>query len=213
MQPESEVLRKSSYSSLGVRNSAAQRYVYVLAQTWHARAHTSLPEDAIAKGHEGVKCLAFVEAVRYDEATSVLAVEQSPDSWADICPGDNVALDRALCQLLEQCPIVEAAPAKLFQTETTWGALVSVQQPDQPCELVVVTSEMISGTQVLQRTTATAIAQAFLMSSMVRPRAVASIPFKLRFMCSDRYSAQLAAKRGILATRGWVSCTWGARCI
>ena len=102
----------------------------------------------------------------------------------------------------------EVVPARLFQTDHKWGALIATSAPDasgaeQP-EYVLVMSEAVSAPQVLQRTTAPNMAEALRASSIVRGRSVEGFQYKLRLATSDRYAAQGLAERRLVQTRpGW----------
>ena len=136
---------------------------------------------------DGARVVAFIEFVRYDEATTLMSVEQASDVWTELPEDDDEDADmRALLQrLLAEDTVVEAAPTKLFQTESRWGALVAVDKLGEASEYVIVTSEMAQAGQVLQHTTAKNISEALLRSSMVRPRSLASVDCCLRIICSD----------------------------
>lgn len=159
---------------------------------------------AIAAPCRGVKLVAFVESAKSDEATSVLGVVQPVDQQflGDHMPTDNLPND--LVAFLEADGAKETVPAKLFQTETCWGAVLAKEGTDasQPAEFVLITSEQVSAPQVLQRTTAECIARALQMSSTVRPQTVSDFKWKMRLICSDRYEAQVAAERGLASLRG-----------
>ena len=152
------------------------------------------------------RLVAFIEGVRYDEATSVLGVEQADE--VDMGGGPALPRDSFFAVLSAMCDqdfSRETVPAKLFQTESTWGALLAVEPDSEghPTEYIMLGSEFVSTPQVLQRTTAECIAAALLLSSCIRHQTVAGFRWKMRMVCSDRYSAQFAAERGVAAVRGW----------
>ena len=94
-------------------------------------------------------------------------------------------------------------PAKLFQTEESWGCVLAIdkQGAEPSTEHVLITSEGIRGPQVLQRTTAECIAQAIIVGPLVRPLIVSGFKWRTRLVCTGRYEAQLAAERGINTIR------------
>lgn len=112
--------------------------------------------------------LAFVEFSRYDEATSTLRVEQ-PSGIMDGAPA-SVASSEALAERALHFfddDVTEVAPAKVFQTQQAWGALLASGE-DVDRKYLVVSSSTGCVPQVLQRTTAANIAQAFIAGSFVR---------------------------------------------
>lgn len=150
------------------------------------------------------KLVAFVEAARYDEATSTVGVEQPRDVPLPRSAEGNVLALRD--QVLSEFDSVkETAPAKIFQTESVWGALLVVRNEDtHEAEYLYLTSNGVTSAQVLQRTTAECFAGALRLSSLCRAEAVRDAKFKMRFICSDRLSAQWAAERALASLRhGW----------
>ena len=72
-------------------------------------------QSQLAETNPGVELLAFIEGARYDEATSVLNVEQPTLDYlmaADIRPDEASPM---LMQVLEENLPKEAAPTKVFQ--------------------------------------------------------------------------------------------------
>ena len=155
---------------------------------------------------DNVDRVAFVECKRYDEATNLMAVRQSSDF---ALAGDGLrtkedVITARFADWLENDDVVESVPAKLFQTESGWGALLAVCEDDRT-KYVFVINENVSTGQVLQRTTPECIAQAIVLNSTCRIPTTARFGFKMRLICSDRYSAQLAAEIGVAT----VSPAWG----
>ena len=122
---------------------------------------------------DGVRLLAFVEQVRYDEATTLMTVDQANDvgDWLD---GDGEeAFPESLRQVLGSCPVVESSPAKVFQTEASWGALLAIDgKGGEPTHYFLVGSDIASSPQVVQRTTAKVMAQAMILQSGVHQHGV-----------------------------------------
>jgi hypothetical protein len=158
-------------------------------------------QTTLASLHPRVSLIAFVEHARYDEATFVLGVRQSPEpELATTGPGEEPNLH--LAHLLGQSSVKEDVPAKLFQTDSQWGALFSEDPQDgSPKRFVMLTSETVVSPQVLQQTTAPVIAQALLCSSVIRPPALQDFRWCMRLVTSDRYAAQLLAERQLLLLR------------
>ena len=69
--------------------------------------------------------LAFVEYVRYDEATSIMGVEQSNLPNLFFNGVDGAGVEQAERVLIDES-ITETSLAKVFQTEDAWGALLKV---------------------------------------------------------------------------------------
>ena len=152
----------------------------------------------------GVQLVAFVESVRYDEATSTLGVQQ-PAEGDILCQLDFMGdYEKALLDLLEKEAPVENVPAKVFQTEATWYALLALPVAGNPFKknYVVISSESVTSPQILQRNTAEILARALSMSSVVRPAAAAAYGWRMRLVCSDRYAAQFVAERMLKEARG-----------
>ena len=144
-----------------------------------------------------LKLLLFVEGVRYDEATRMLRVPQAADIEVDQARPCEGLPEKAARAFTSEDAISEIVPAKTFQTECKWGALLRIDGDEGP-EYVFLTSEVATAPQILQRTTGACFAEAFLMSSTVRRSALATkFAFCMRLICSDRYAAQLLAERTI----------------
>eukprot|EP00959_Pyramimonas_sp_CCMP1952_P468744 9493735-Pyramimonas_sp.AAC.1 len=113
----------------------------------------------------------------------------------------NTALDR----LGKVTGFKETAPAKIFQTQHAHGFLFSVRQPgSESRQYIIIRTNTVGLPSVLQRTTASIIAQALKKSSSLRCRAVAAAKCSVRLICSDRYAAQFLAESWLQADRpGW----------
>ena len=120
-----------------------------------------------------LKLLLFVEGVRYDEATRMLRVPQAADIEVDQARPCEGLPEKAARAFTSGDAIAEIVPAKTFQTECKWGALLRIDGDEGP-EYVFLTSEVATAPQILQRTTGACFAEAFLMSSMVRRSALAT---------------------------------------
>eukprot|EP00959_Pyramimonas_sp_CCMP1952_P325473 6812392-Pyramimonas_sp.AAC.1 len=151
-------------------------------------------------GSADVELVAIVEGVRYDEATNLLTVRQ--DSGV---PEFQDHVNRALDRIAKLAVFKEAVPAKLFQTEHSYGVLFAVRQPGSGHKkFICVRSHCVGVPNVLQRTTAEIIAQALKLSSFVRCMPFNVAKCGVRLICSDRYAAQFVAERLIQAERpGW----------
>ena len=183
----------------------AERRLSAAAELAERELHSSAI-SALGKLSPPARLVAFVESVRYDEATSVLGVAQPDEINAATAPAPLDAIADRLGELLEREVLVETVPAKVFQTESSWGAIVDVSEgpSGSPPEYIWVTSDAVHTPQVLQRTTAECIARALLMSSVVRHQSAAGFAWRMRLVTSDRYEAQLAAEKGVVAARpGW----------
>ena len=158
---------------------------------------------AIASAGEQVELLCFIEGARYDEATSVLTVAQ-PSLDIIVAAGatpDDIS-DHLLSVLAQDAP-KEAVPAKVFQTESRWVALVAVPtgDPGRPKRLHAISSESITAPQLMQQNNAASVAAALTSSTVVRQKTVQGFRWKMRLVCSDRGSPNLAAERMILKSR------------
>ena len=145
---------------------------------------------------------------RYDEATSVLTVGQ-PSLDIVMAAGASLAdISQSLLAVLEDSEPKEAVPAKVFQTESKWCALVAVPtgDPALPKRMHVISSEAITSPQVLAQNTAQCVARALTSTSTTRLQTVNAFRWKMRLVCSDRGSPNMAAERMILQSReGWHS--------
>lgn len=147
-----------------------------------------MPEAQLASAPGNVRLLMFVEGVRYDEATLLMSVQQSSDDAVAVLPR------RAVVGRQTEGP-VECVPAKMFQTEARWGALLGVTGDGGSEEFIFVTSDLVVVPQILQRTSAACFARAFASSSCVRWPAAQKFEFRMRMATSDRYAAQFAGER------------------
>ena len=200
----SSLVAQSQASSFSVhRTQRTERRLSAAAELaerrFHCNAHLSL-----ATCGPTIELVAFIEGVRYDEATSLLGVIQSAE---DAFLGPGVPMDevtRALMALLEQEDLKETVPCKVFQTESAWSALLAVCGADVPEEkkFIMLSSECATSPQILQRTTADCILRALATSSIVRPSSVARFRWRMRLVCSDRNASQFAAERMLLRERG-----------
>ena len=99
----------------------------------------------------------FVDSARYDESTFTINVAQPPDVDASeaIAPEVATRLHETLRQALEDEVVVERSPAKLFQTENFWAALIAMPGVEGAATTYhFIASEPIASVQILQRTTA-----------------------------------------------------------
>ena len=184
----------------------AERRLSAAAELAERELHSSAISALGKLSPPPARLVAFVESVRYDEATSVLGVAQPDEINAATAPAPLDAIADRLGELLEREVLVETVPAKVFQTESSWGAIVDVSEgpSGSPPEYIWVTSDAVHTPQALQRTTAECIARALLMSSVVRHQSAAGFAWRMRLVTSDRYEAQLAAEKGVVAARpGW----------
>lgn len=146
--------------------------------------------------------LGFIECVRYDEATKEMRVRQDPELDAG---GALTDLPAELQRQLLGDVVVESAPARLFQTESQWAALLRIGS-GASARFVVVRQEVVMCPQVLQRNSADVIAQALGASSPIRLQALEPFGFCVRQSTSDRAAAQASAERIVMSTRpGWRS--------
>lgn len=154
----------------------------------------------MARSGHTVRLVAFIEGTRYDEATLVVAVEQAQDIPE---PGpDAVGIAARLRDVLQAGSIKETAPAKVFNLESTWGALLELRPTgDGPAEYLFLTSSQAQPPQIIQRGTAVNYAAALRLASMCRWESVADFQTKIRLVCSDRLSAQWAAERALADLR------------
>ena len=160
-------------------------------------------QTSLALSSPEVELLAFVEGARYDESTSVLSVGQPLDDFlqvAGVAPGD---LSQALLKLVVENNPTEAVPTKVFQTEGQRFALLAVAtcDPAQPKTYTLLSSDVVTCPQILQQNTAEAVAQALVSSTTCRPRTLAKFKWKMRMVCSDRGSSNLAAERLVQLSR------------
>ncbi len=95
---------------------------------WGRKCQTSSEQVALTKRRENVELVAFVEASRYDESTMRMAVQQAPEEAAVSSDEPPASLHMRLRTLLDEDSIVETGPAKMFQTENVWAALLSVRR-------------------------------------------------------------------------------------
>ena len=162
----------------------------------------SMPEANIVASHGRVdlNLIAFVEVARYDEASSLIRVDQSDEAYGleDAIPG-GPDID---IRCLGNGGIAESVTAKVFQTEAAWGALVRRTDAHGADKYEIITSETASSAQILQATTAEGMAYGIASASCVRDRSVASFLFRMRLVASDRYAAQIAAEKGLAVLRG-----------
>ena len=144
-----------------------------------------------------MELLAFVEVARYDEATNIMTVRQDTG-----LPDLDDELNRVLAAMTKEGSFKEQVPAKLFQTETAVACLFKVRQPmDSTPNYIMLRSDVASVPQILQRTTATIIAQALMLTSVCRWRGAQRAKVCMRLVCSDRYKAQFGAERLLTSCR------------
>ena len=163
-------------------------------------------QTQLAEHNPGVELIAFIEGARYDEASSVLSVEQPSMDYLMAANIDPSELSPLLRSILDENQPKEAVPTKVFQTESQWCALLAVPAEDttKPKAYTLVSSDMVTSPQILQRNTASCVAQALVALSTCRTRTVSNFAWKMRLVCSDRGSPNLAAERMILQSReGW----------
>ena len=193
-------------ASSGMNGKAIQRIERRLAASAElAERHEQVDaQDALVACAPEAELIAFIENLRYDEATSVMAVPQSTEAQLMDLGEPMANLERSLLNLLEADVARETVPAKVFQTEATWVAVLAF--PDAGAaggkRFVTISSETVCSPQILQRTTAAVLARALSLSSVVRPSSVAAFKWRMRLVCSDRYAAQLAAERMLTKDRG-----------
>ena len=162
----------------------------------------------IAAAGEQAELLCFIEGARYDEATTVLTVGQPPSDLIMAAGATFDGISAALLEVLESDEPKEAVPAKVFQTESQWYALVAVPtgDPAQPKRLHAITSEAITSPQVMAQNTGQAVARALTASTTTRLQTVKDFRWKMRLVCSDRGPPNMAAERMIMQSRtGWHS--------
>ena len=158
---------------------------------------------ALASESTGVELLCFIEGARYDEATAILSVDQPSRDFltaAGISP-DQIA--PALQAALDQNIAKESVPAKIFQTDSQWFALLAVAtgDPARPKRYILISSDAVTCPQILQQNNAECVAQALVALSTVRPQTVSKYRWKMRLVCSDRGASNMAAERLIQLTR------------
>lgn len=161
-------------------------------------------QTALAAPGPGVELLAFIECARYDEATSLLSVAQPIEDYllaAGISSGD---LPAGLLGVLAEDIPKESVPAKIFQTESRWVALLAATaaDPAMPKQYTLISSDTITCPQVLQRNNTECVARALAVGSTCRIQTVSKFGWKMRLVCSDRGSTNMAAERLIHALRG-----------
>ena len=166
----------------------------------HYRAQTQL---AAASDSPGVELLAFIEGARYDEAAAVLSQEQPSVDYLLAAGIDPNAISEELMNVLDHNIPKEAAPTKLFQTDSQWHALLAVAtgEPAQPKKYLLVSSNVVNSPQVLHQNNAEAVARALVLLGTCRMQTVSQYNWKMRLVCSDRASANMAAERLIQLSR------------
>ena len=195
----SNVAQASSKGMGGEQIKRSERRLSAAAELAERQTQVAV-QTAIATGGPGVELLAFIEGARYDEATSLLAVEQPTLDYLLAAGIGQGEVSQALVQVLEHNKPKESTPTKVFQTESQWTALVAVPSGagDNTKRYIVVTSDSVTCPQVLQQNTSECVAQALQVGSTIRPQAVSKFQWKMRLVCSDRAATNLAAERLLL---------------
>lgn len=164
------------------------------------RARHGQLQSALSTMPPGTRLLAFVEHARYDEAIALLSVRQGVEGILQLTH-EGMEPPPGACMTMQT---TEAVPARVFQTLHAWGALVAVPKEGGASEYVVVTSDCVASSQILQRTDAATFAQALLHQSVCRPAAVSGFKLRLRLTCNDRLASQALGERMLCDTRhGW----------
>ena len=150
--------------------------------------------------------LGFVESVRYDEATSLLAAEQlggcdvsrideaclygpDPEIAADLSGLSEVLNDRKHHQENE------TGPVKVMQHESFLGCALAKRHEGAPSEYLLLTSQPCNTPARIERTNANTLTAVLQRLSLVTWKHLSGFPFRCRMVCSDRYAAQKLAER------------------
>jgi hypothetical protein len=145
-----------------------------------------------------VELLGFVEYASYDEATTLMGVRQDT-ALIEQCDAEAQGSDDVQLGLQYECvadSIKESVPAKVFQTDAAWAALVKVPPSEGAApQYLVITSSMATKPQVVQRTTAECIAQYIVLQSISRGPTLGGFDMRVRLVATDRYAAQFLAER------------------